>query len=107
MSKAAATLALAFVSAALVAPAAHAQTLTVLHSFCASLNSNGYCADGNYPVAGLVQAANGDLFGTTLGGGPNVATAISTAQRATVARTMPVQRSFATSFRTRADGPSS
>ncbi len=69
MSKAAATLALAFASAALVAPAANAQTLTFLHSFCASLNSNGYCADGNYPVAGLMQHTNGDLYGTTEDGG--------------------------------------
>src|ERR1017187_9221619 len=41
-------------------------TLTTLHSFC----SLGYpCTDGRYPVAGLVQATNGDFYGTTLQGG--------------------------------------
>jgi uncharacterized repeat protein (TIGR03803 family) len=42
-------------------------TLTTLYSFC---NQNG-CTDGKYPYAGLVQAANGDLYGTTTGGGAN------------------------------------
>src|ERR1022692_3185202 len=41
-----------------------AQTLTTLYSFC-SLSG---CPDGAEPIAGLVQAANGDLFGTTSGG---------------------------------------
>src|ERR1017187_6061793 len=42
-------------------------TLTTLYSFCSQTN----CADGDEPVAGLVQAANGDLYGTTAGGGIN------------------------------------
>jgi uncharacterized repeat protein (TIGR03803 family) len=42
-----------------------AGTLTTLYSFC----SVGVCTDGDDPVAGLVQAANGDLYGTTPGGG--------------------------------------
>jgi uncharacterized repeat protein (TIGR03803 family) len=41
--------------------------LTTLHSFCAS---GGSCADGQHPDAGLVQASNGEIFGTTYEGGP-------------------------------------
>jgi uncharacterized repeat protein (TIGR03803 family) len=41
--------------------------LTTLHSFCAQSG----CTDGNYPGAGLVQATNGTLYGTTSGGGAN------------------------------------
>jgi uncharacterized repeat protein (TIGR03803 family) len=42
-------------------------TLTTLHSFC----SQTFCADGSTPVAGLVQATNGNLYGTTGAGGAN------------------------------------
>jgi uncharacterized repeat protein (TIGR03803 family) len=42
-------------------------TLTTLHSFC-SLSG---CTDGNGPEAGLVQATNGDFYGTTCCGGAN------------------------------------
>jgi uncharacterized repeat protein (TIGR03803 family) len=42
---------------------------TTLYSFC---SLGVLCADGEYPLYGtLVQAANGDLYGTTLGGGAN------------------------------------
>ncbi len=40
-------------------------TLTTLHSFC-SLSG---CLDGEFPQTGLVQAANGNLYGTTILGG--------------------------------------
>jgi uncharacterized repeat protein (TIGR03803 family) len=42
-------------------------TLTTLYSFCAQSG----CTDGANPVAGLVQATNGDFYGTTIGGGAN------------------------------------
>jgi len=41
--------------------------LTTLHSFC----SQSGCPDGSDPYAGLVQAADGNLYGTTWGGGTN------------------------------------
>lgn len=40
---------------------------TVLYSFC-SLAS---CADGAFPLAGVIQDATGNLYGTTTGGGAN------------------------------------
>jgi uncharacterized repeat protein (TIGR03803 family) len=40
--------------------------LTSIHSFC-SVNID--CSDGAYPESGLVQAVNGDFYGTTYGGG--------------------------------------
>jgi len=42
-------------------------TLTTLHSFC----SESGCADGGDPAQGLVQATNGDFYGTTGAGGAN------------------------------------
>ncbi len=42
--------------------------LTTLHSFCAN-GPGGGCPDGYYPHAGLVQALDGNFYGTTTGGG--------------------------------------
>ena len=42
-----------------------AQTLTTLYSFCSQPN----CADGGRPTAGLVQATDGNFYGTTVSGG--------------------------------------
>ena len=38
---------------------------TLLHSFCAQAG----CADGNEPQSGLIQATDGNLYGTTFQGG--------------------------------------
>jgi len=43
-------------------------TLTTLYSFC----SQSQCTDGEYPYGALMQATNGDFYGTTAGGGANV-----------------------------------
>jgi len=40
-------------------------TLTTLHSFC----TQSGCPDGQFPQTGLVQASNGNFYGTTIGGG--------------------------------------
>jgi uncharacterized repeat protein (TIGR03803 family) len=46
-----------------------AGALTTLHSFCADFNS--VCLDGSNPIARLTQASDGNIYGTTWGGGPN------------------------------------
>jgi uncharacterized repeat protein (TIGR03803 family) len=42
---------------------------TSLYSFCIN---GGECQDGQGPIAGLVQASNGFLYGTTFNGGTNI-----------------------------------
>jgi uncharacterized repeat protein (TIGR03803 family) len=42
-------------------------TLTTLHSFCSVVPG---CKDGENPLAGLIQATDGDFYGTTYGGAP-------------------------------------
>jgi uncharacterized repeat protein (TIGR03803 family) len=42
-----------------------AGTITTLYSFCAQTN----CPDGQYPSAGLIQATDGNFYGTTAWGG--------------------------------------
>jgi len=39
-------------------------TLTTLYSFCSQNN----CADGDFPMAGLIQASDGNFYGTTENG---------------------------------------
>jgi uncharacterized repeat protein (TIGR03803 family) len=43
-------------------------TLTTIHSFC----SQSGCPDGGIPVAGLIQATDGNFYGTTYYGGANI-----------------------------------
>jgi uncharacterized repeat protein (TIGR03803 family) len=67
-------------------------TLTTLYTFC-SVVKNGLCQDGAYPAGGLVQATNGDLYGTTSEGGVN-ATNQGTVFKITTSGTLTTLHSF-------------
>ena len=62
-------------------------TLTTLHSFCAQSG----CADGSAPFAGLIQATDGNFYGTTATGGAN---AIGTVFKITPSGTLTTLHSF-------------
>ena len=67
-------------------------TLKTLYAFCSQSN----CADGAYPVAGVIQATDGDFYGTTFGGGanPGVPGGPGTVFRVTLAGTLTTLYSF-------------
>jgi uncharacterized repeat protein (TIGR03803 family) len=48
-------------------------TLTTLYTFC---SQGGNCTDGAWPYAGLLQAANGNFYGTTVTGGAHAGGAV-------------------------------
>jgi uncharacterized repeat protein (TIGR03803 family) len=48
-----------------------AGALTTLYSFCAQV-TGGYCTDGSYPFASLIQGSDANFYGTTSGGGAGV-----------------------------------
>jgi uncharacterized repeat protein (TIGR03803 family) len=65
-------------------------TLTTLYSFC-SLTS---CADGNEPAATLVQATDGDFYGTTTGGGTDTSCRCGTVFKITSSGSLTTLHSF-------------
>jgi uncharacterized repeat protein (TIGR03803 family) len=75
-----------FMFCAVTAISSPAQTLTTLYSFC----SQTECADGADPWAGLVQGADGNLYGTTFRGG----TGLGTAYKITTSGTLTSLHSF-------------
>ena len=60
-------------------------TLTSLYSFCAQAN----CADGAMPYAGLLQASDGNFYGTTLEGGANSGCSLGSGTCGTVFKITP------------------
>lgn len=64
--------------------------LTTLHSFC----TEPYCAAGYRPVAGLVQASNGNFYGTTPEGGVHAGGGVGTVFVITPGRTLTTLYSF-------------
>jgi uncharacterized repeat protein (TIGR03803 family) len=86
---------------ATTAIALRAQTLTTLYSFCSQTG----CPDGDGPHAGLVQATNGDLYGTTLSGGANcVPDGCGTVFKITPGGTLTMAYSFCSDYPSCTDG---
>lgn len=67
-------LATVLVSAVLASQSATAQTLTTLYSFCTQAD----CTDGGQPFGPLIQATDGNLYGTTGDAGVGVTGVLST-----------------------------
>ena len=59
------------ISAALGSETSPTVTLTVRAQVESVLHSFGSGSDGQIPIAGLIQGADGNFYGTTLGGGAN------------------------------------
>jgi uncharacterized repeat protein (TIGR03803 family) len=76
---------------AATAIASPAQILTTLYSFC----SQPGCADGADPTPGLIQATDGNFYGTTdLGGGGNCSHGCGTVFKITPSGTLTTLHSF-------------
>jgi uncharacterized repeat protein (TIGR03803 family) len=88
------TLTLAVLSALLLIAvrSAHAQTETVLYTFC-SVGMNPYCYDGAQPTGNLVLDSEGNLYGTTTWGGA-VVPALGTVFKVTPSGTETVLHTF-------------
>jgi uncharacterized repeat protein (TIGR03803 family) len=69
-------------------------TLTTLYSFCSQQGVGGHCLDGSGPQAELVQAADGNFYGTTAYGGITLYPSGGTAFRITSAGTLTTIYSF-------------
>jgi uncharacterized repeat protein (TIGR03803 family) len=65
-------------------------TLTTLYSFCSQTG----CADGKYPAAALVQATDGDFYGTTNQGGANRGKPYGTVFKVTASGALTTLHSF-------------
>jgi hypothetical protein len=45
------------------------QTFATLYSFCSQVQADPSCPDGATPLAALIQASDGNLYGTAVNGG--------------------------------------
>ena len=53
----------------LFAMALPTQTFATLYSFCSQVQADPSCPDGATPLAALIQASDGNLYGTAVNGG--------------------------------------